>query len=148
MDGLKQPPSGFVELLGGVVVGQSGSLGLELGQGNTGFEKGVGIGQRGQFLQGRHDQPLGVAFLYLALAINGVLGKQAGPVEVEVGVDVRGTEVVDLLRKTLRDVAVAEALAYDSAVLGLRQAVVVRMARARFGELDAELFQQAGDPGD
>ena len=52
---------------GGVVVGQSCGLGLELGQGNTGFEKGVGIGHRGQLVPGRHDQPLGVAFVYLAL---------------------------------------------------------------------------------
>jgi len=37
VDGLKQPPSGFVELLGGVVVGQSGSLGLELGEGDAGL---------------------------------------------------------------------------------------------------------------
>jgi len=92
VDGLKQPLSGFVELLGGVVVGQSCGLVLELGQGDTGFEEGVGIGQRSQFLQGRHDQPLGVAFFYLALGINGVLGKYAGAVEVEVWVEVRGTE--------------------------------------------------------
>ncbi len=42
--------------------------------------------------------------------------------------------------------AVAEALAHYGAVLGLRQAVVVRTARAKQGELDAEFSSRAGYP--
>jgi len=87
VDGLKQPPSGLVELLGGLVVCQACGLGLEWGKGDTGLEEGLGMR-----LQGRHDQPLGVAFLHLALGLNRVLGKPAGAVEVEVGVEICGTE--------------------------------------------------------
>jgi hypothetical protein len=54
-------------------------------------------------------------------------------VEVEVGRQDPLGEVVDLLGKAPRDVAVAEVLADDRAVLALGQGVVVAAARARLG---------------
>lgn len=47
--------------------------------------EGMGIGQRGQLLQGRPEQPVGVAFLYLALGIDGGARRtetQSIPIEV------------------------------------------------------------------
>ena len=67
--------------------------------------------------------------------------------EVEVGRQDPLGEVVDLLGKATRDVAVAKVLADDRAVLALGQGVVVGAARARLGELGMKLRQQGGDAG-
>jgi len=103
-------------VLGGLVVGQACGGGLEPVQSGTGFEKRFGIGERGQFLEGRHDQLLWIALFYFAFPIHRVLGEQTRAVEVEIGIEVLGAEEVDLGREALRDMAVAEALEHHGAL--------------------------------
>ena len=80
---------------------------------------------------------------------------------VDVRVEIIGTEGVDPAGTALRDMRVAQMLAvttphpacwvvdclflvHHGGILGLRQGVVVEMARAGLGELDKKLVQQFG----
>src|SRR5918996_2083126 len=87
-----------------------------------------------------------IALPDLALLVGIVHGKQAGPMEVQVGVEIRGTEGVDLASGVLRNVAVAQVLADHRPVLRFHQAVVVGMTRPGFGEFDAQLVEHPGYP--
>ncbi len=115
-----------------------------------GFDRDVGTqvaalwAQAGEFFQRRLHQALRITFDNLTLVVGTVLGKQAGPVQVQIGIQVVPAELVDLGGKTLRNVVVAQELAYDRAVLGLDQGVVVRAPGPRLGELGVQLVQHLG----
>lgn len=64
--------------------------------------------------------------------------------DVQVGVEILGTEGIDLASGVLRNVAVAQVLADHRPVLRFHQAVVVGMTRARLGAFDA---QRVAHPG-
>ena len=80
------------------------------------------------------------------LVVDDFLGKETGPVEVEVGREEAHGEGVDPFGMGAGDVAVAKVLAHDRAVLAFRQGVVVAAPGAGFGELlDLKLVEQLGD---
>ena len=58
----------------------------------------------GQFLERRHHQALRVAFADSALRVGDLLGEQAGPMEIEVRVEILGAEGIDRRGEALRDV--------------------------------------------
>jgi len=54
----------------------------------------MSLGQTHELLEGRTHQALRIALSDLALLVGDVLGKQAGPVEVQVGIQVLGAEAL------------------------------------------------------
>ena len=129
-----------------IIVAQGEGDGVELLEGGPRGEVGGGLGERLELLIGRHDVGVAVALAAAALGVDGLGGEEAGPVEVEIGrEDVLG-EVVDALGVAAGDVAVAEVLADDRAVLALDEGVVVGVSGSGLGELvDVEGFEQRGD---
>ena len=81
-----------------------------------------------------------------ALVVDDFLGKETGPVEVEVGREKAHGEGVDPSGMDAWDVTVAKVLAHDRAVLAFCQGVVVAAPGAGLGELlDVGLVEQPGD---
>ena len=130
VDGPKEPVAGRIEGVGGLVVAQSRGDGVELREGRPGRQAGGGPGQRFQLLIGGHDVGIAVALAHATLGIDLFDGEEAGPVEVEVRRQDLLGEGVDLRGVAAGDVAVAEMLADDRAVLALDEGVVVAAARA------------------
>ena len=130
----------------GIIVAQGEGDGVELLEGGPRGEVDGGLGERLELLIGRHDVGVAVALAAAALGVDGLGGEEAGPVEVEIGrEDVLG-EVVDALGVAAGDVAVAEVLADDRAVLALDEGAVVGVSGSGLGELvDVEGFEQRGD---
>ena len=52
--------------------------------------------------------------------------------EIDIRIQMLATERVDQRRKALRDVAVAQVLAHDGAILGFGLGVIVTVPRTRF----------------
>ena len=93
-----------------------------------------------------HDVSVAVALADATLGVDGFAGEEAGPVEIEVGREDPLGESVDPLRVAAGDVAVAEMLSDDRAVLALDQGVVGAASRAGFGErVDVQRLQQRRD---
>ena len=146
VDGMKQPVAGRVEGTRGLVVAQGRSHGIELREGGPGLQTGDGVGQRLQLLVGGHDVSAAVALADATLGVDGFAGEEAGPVEIEVGREDPLGESVDPLRVAAGDVAVAEMLSDDRAVLALDQGVVGAASRAGLGErVDVQRLQQRRD---
>jgi len=82
-----------------------------------------------------------VADAFSPLEIDFDLRLGAGPVVVQVGVEVVSLEAVDGLCVRRADVSVADVFADHRAVFGLDQAVVSRVAGAALGLFDAQFFE-------
>ena len=80
-----------------------------------------------------------IAFAGFALGIGDGFGEEARAMEIHVRVEMLLAEGVDPGGKALGDVRVTQVFTHDGAILGFRQRIVVAMARARLGELDAQL---------
>src|SRR3546814_18636250 len=74
-----------------------------------------------------------------------VLGEQTRPVQVQVRIQVLSAEIIDWCGKALRDMAVAEDLAYDRSILALGQGIIARAPGPRIGQFRIELLEQPGD---
>ena len=85
-----------------------------------------------------------VADAFATLVVDGNVGLGAGAVIVQIGVEEVAIEAVEPVGASGIDVAVAEVLADDGAVLGLHQAVVVGVSGPALGLADAQLVEQAG----
>ena len=83
---------------------------IQLLEGQARLQVAGRIRQRLELLVGRHCQLVGVGLAHLALVADGLPGKQAGAVVVDVGVGMPAVELVDGCRPLLRDVAMAEQL--------------------------------------
>ena len=70
------------------------------------------------------------------LGIRDRLREEAWAMEVDVRIEEVGTEGIDHAGTVLRDVGIAQMLAYHRAVLGLGQCVIIGMPGAGLGELD------------
>ena len=111
----------------------SGRLGIGhgAGKGLQGRERVRWLEQRLEFADGLkllprgHDEPGRIGLADLALGVGGLLGKVAGPMEVEVGVERFGVKAIDVRGMLLGDMAVAHELAHHGTVLGLGQGIVV-----------------------
>ena len=142
----EQAVAGLVEDARRVVVAHLGGDGVKFVEGDARLEAGGGGGQRLEFLVGGHDVGVGVAFADAALGVDRFDGEETGAVEVQVGGEDLLREGVDAFRVSAGDVAVAEMLADDRAVLALDEGVVVAASGPGLGELvDVEGFEQGGD---
>ena len=92
-------------------------LGIELPEGDAGLEELFGIGQGLELLVGRHHEFVRVAFALTPLSIGCGFGEQARSVEIDVRVQVRLVKGVDQSGEALRDMAVAQVLTDDGAIL-------------------------------
>ena len=88
---------------------------------------------------------MGIGFSNLSLSVYLVDGEVTRSVEVEIGIERLGIEVIDGSGVFLRDMSVAHELADDSAVFAFGERVIVGVARAGSGEFDAQLVQKSGD---
>ncbi len=110
------------------------------------FQVRLCIGEGFEFLIRGHQGRVGIAFsLFPGLVGDGVR-EQAGPVIVDVRVEVLAMEGIEQAGPALRDMGMAEELAHDMAVLAFHQGVVVAVPGAGLGELDTQFLQQPGDP--
>ena len=71
---------------------------------------------------------VGIGFADLALGVDLVDSEEAGAMEVEVRIQGFGVKTVDDLGVLLRDVAIADHLANDRAVLAFDERVIVGVA--------------------
>ena len=76
---------GRIDPSGGVIIADLPRDVIELCQGDPGFEVLWCIGQRAKLLIRGHDQMIRIALFDLSLGVGPLLGKQAGPREVEIG---------------------------------------------------------------
>ena len=127
-DGLEEFPPCDLELLGGVVVGLGGGESVQLFEAEALLEVLVGVGQRLEFLIRRHHGAIRIALALLALGVGRDFGEEAGPVEVEVRVQVLAVEGVEARGVFLWQMRIAPVFAHDRAVLALDQRVVVAVA--------------------
>ncbi len=67
------------------------------------------------------------------------------PMEIQIGIEMLTVEGHERVGVAGIDIAVSDVLADHCAILGLHQAVVVGMPRARFGLFGQQLVQQLGD---
>ena len=121
---------GVVERVGGVEVADGVGGGVELVEGDAGFEEALGVVEGLELVIGGHHVAVVVALGDAALGVEGVGGEQAGAVVVEEGREHVLCELVDLGGEAARDVAVAEVLAHYAGVLALGEGVVVAVAGA------------------
>ena len=127
-------------------VGLGVGLGLHVVQRDTGLEADQPL--RAELRQTRQwslHVLVAIALDDLALGADDLGGEQARAVQIEPRIEGFFVERVDGLGVLLRDVAVAHVLPDHAGVLALGQGVVVAVARARFGLLDAQLLQHQGD---
>ena len=71
-----------------------------------------------------------IGFANLSFGIDGVDGEIARPVEIEIGIEGVGVEIIDRRRLFLRDMAVAHGFADHRAILAFRQRIIVSLARS------------------
>jgi len=76
-----------------------------------------------------------VGFADFALGVDEVDWKVAGPVEVEIRIEVFAEELVERLGVLRGDMAIADVLANHRPVLGFNQPIVVAVAGPRLGLL-------------
>ena len=119
-----------------VIVAHGVGLAAKSLHGEFGFEVICEVGDGLQPVPRGHDLVVRVGLSDLALGIDLVDRELAGPVEVEIGIELIGIEAIDRCGVVLRDMAVAHELADDRAVLGFGQGVVVGLSRPGLGELD------------
>ena len=79
--------------------------------------------------------------LLLAFGVGQQFGLSAGPVEVQIGIEVLLIEALDARRVRRRDVRMPHVLADHGAVFRFHQAVVVGVPRPRLGLFDQQLVQ-------
>ena len=135
VDGLKEAPSGLVELLSGLIIAQFAGALVELLEGDAGGEVAGGIGQRLELLVRGHDVLVPILFSHSAFVVDGLGGEPAGAVEVQVGGQHVLSEVIDFGGESRGDMGVAEVFSHHRAVLALGQGVVVGTPGPRAGEL-------------
>ena len=99
-------------------------------------------GGLGQLLE-RFPRRLVVAVhpLLLAFGVGLDLGLSAGPVEVQIGIEVLLVEALDAPRVRRRDVRISHVFADHRAVFRFHHAVVVGVPRTRLGLFDQQLVQ-------
>ena len=85
-----------------------------------------------------------IATTLAALSVDFDIGLRTRTVIVQVGIEVRGIELLDAVRMGGIDVAPTDVFADDGAVLGLHQAIVIAVPGPAFGLLDHQLVQQLG----
>ena len=81
----------------------------------------------------------------LAACVQAHRGKPAWPMEVQVRIQLRRIELLQLFGVPGRNVAVADQLAYDGPVLSFHQSVVLTSARSALGELHQQRLQHVVD---
>lgn len=144
MNGPEELGACIVQCLCSLIIGHLVGLLAEAVEGNVGSEVDAHWRQSLELVERGHDEFVWVALSDLSLGIDLVERKVAWPMEVDVGVEEIAAEAIHLGGEVLGDMSVAELLANDAAVLAFDQGVVVGVARARAGELDAEFLQQPG----
>jgi hypothetical protein len=85
-----------------------------------------------------------VAGSFSSLFVEDGVGLGAGPMVVQIRVEMVSVEAVDGFGVGLVDVSVADVFADDPAVFGLDQAVVAALPRTAFGLLDLQLVEKMG----
>ena len=95
------------------------------------------VGRDGfQSLPMRHDLIVWIGFSKLSFGVDGIDGEIARPagwhraMEVEIGIEGVGIEIIDGHRIFLWDMAVAHGFTDDCTALTFRQRVVIRLARS------------------
>ena len=101
----------------------------------------AGIGQGLELVIGCHQVRVRVALFAFALGVDNLLGKETGPVEVQVGRQDTHRESVDLLCVVSGNMVIAQVLAHGGAVLAFHQGVIVSLPGPGLGEFDAQLLQ-------
>ena len=124
---------------GGVGVGMRRRLTLECVGVGVEAQGGLPIREAAQDLPGR--LPLPVDALDLASGKRAKLGDAAGPVEVQVWIQMLAMKLIDGVGMLAGDVRPAERLADHRPILGLHQGIVAGMTRPRLGLLDEEFVQ-------
>ena len=117
---------------------------VQLREAETRFQVLLRLRQRVQLLVGCSVIVQFVLPLTLATRIQADGGKSAGAMKVQVGIEVCRVELLQAFGMLGRNVAVADVLAYNGAVLAFHQRVVLRSVGTAFGELDAQFLQQPG----
>ena len=105
------------------------------------FQKLLRFGQRLQFLERRPVVVVLVFALPFAALVQAHRRESAGPVKVQVRIQVLGVEVLQRLGVRAGDVSVADQLADHRAVLAFHQRIVLAAVRAALGEFDQQLLQ-------
>ena len=99
----------------------------------------VPIGKAAQNIPGRFPSPIDA--FDLASGKRAKLGNAAGPVEVQVRIQMLAMKLIDGVGMLAGDMSPAHMFADDRTILGLHQRVVAGMTRPGFGLLDEELVQ-------
>ena len=128
---------------GGIGVGLRRRLSLECLGVDLGAQAGRPIGKAAQDIPGR--LPLPVDALDLASGKRAKLRDAAGPVEVQVRIQMLTMKLIDGFGMLAGDMRPAQMFADHRAVLGLHQGVVAGMTSPRLGLLDQEFVQEAGN---
>src|SRR5690606_31731932 len=95
MDNLEEFLASSLELLRRLVVADLVRDGIEYFKGHAGFQTALGAGWRFELVVGRHQGLIGVDLALLAVGVGAGFREEAGPMEVEVGVEVLAIEVID-----------------------------------------------------
>lgn len=89
------------------------------------FEGEDFVWQCQQAVTGRHDLRLGVALADSPVGVGVIFSEEAGPVEIQIGVEELGAESIHLGCGGLGDVGIAQMLSDHHPVLGLHKGVVI-----------------------
>ena len=115
---------------------------FEVVDGESVAQEAVGVFHRREGFERSFVLLIADAFASFGVDLNLRLG--AGPMVVQIRVEMVSVEAVDGFGVGLVDVSLADVFADDPAVFGLDQAVVAALPRTAFGLLDLQLVEKMG----
>ncbi|SFM14112.1 hypothetical protein SAMN05421863_101484 [Nitrosomonas communis] len=84
---------------------------------------------------------IAILFPLFILCVSDGFMKEAGAVEIDIGVKRISAEIVDFFIKSLRNMGIAHMFTHNGTVFGFHQSIIVEMSWSRLGEFDAQLFE-------
>ena len=134
---------GRIQVFGGLLIADYGGDVIELLQRPSWLEVLFGLGQGFQFVIGGHHGLIGVPLPRFPLGVDHHHREKAGPVKVDVRIEVVAREDVELWCPLLGDVDIAQLLPNDRPIFAFHSGIVVAMAGAGLGQFDQQLVEQS-----
>ena len=138
-------PARLLQSIGGRVVAEPVSDGVQSVKAYARFQVRLCIGEGFECLIRGHQGLIRVTLALFSGRVGDGDREQAGPMIVDVGIEVLAMEGIEQAGPALRDMGMAQELTHDMAVLSFHQGSVIAVPGAGLGKLDTQRLQQPGD---
>jgi len=119
---------------------------IEYGKGDPGVQLVFCPRERFELVVGRHHRFIAIDLVYFALLIRPALRKEARPVEVQIGIEMRLIEGIDERGPALGNGGMAKDFSHHRPILTFHQGIIIGLVGTGFGEFDQELALESGHP--